>query len=47
MLLLNFTILMIVGNYNLLIETFQKDTINDSQETNNNDENCNVFGENK
>lgn len=36
-----------VGNFNLLIETFQKDTINDSQETNNNDENCNVFGENK
>ena len=36
-----------VGDFNLLIETFQKDTINDSQEANNNDENCNVFGENK
>ena len=36
-----------MGDFNLLIETFQKDTINDSQEANNNDENCNVFGENK
>ena len=34
-----------VDNFNLLIETFQKETIDNDQETNNND--CIIFGENK
>ena len=40
----NFTILM-TDNFNLLNETFQKDTIDDNQATKNNDNNFNVFGE--
>ena len=36
-----------VNNFNLLIETFQKDTIDDNQETNNNNDDYIIFGENK